>query len=434
MKRTKKLYVLLGVFVAICALTIGISLWEEKKEKIKNSNEVILKINDSDVKSISWEYSSNALAFHKSETWIYDEDESFPVDEEKILELIAPFENLESSFIIEEASSLGQYGLQNPECTITIKTEAKTYEILLGDFSSMDSERYVSIGDGNVYLVPEDPYTAFEKTLDDFILHNEVGTFEDVTAITFDGEETIHVTYEEDTASYSEDDKYFTTVNGQKVALDSEKITAYMSAISEMSLLDYKTYHASEELETYGMDEPELVVTMERKADETFRMSVAGNYVRIGDSELIYEITEEEAEKLMAASYNDLRHDAMFTASFSDITQMEIVLEDENYTITSEKSNDTMKYYYNEEEIEYDNLSAAVAGLLATEFTDEKAAEKQEICLVLSLDNEDFPQVELEFYRYNGESCLAVVNGESVALVARENVVALIEAVNAIVL
>ena len=166
MKRTKKLYVLLGVFAALCALTLGVSLLEEQKEKIKNSKEVILEISDSDVKSISWEYSSNTLAFHKSGTWIYDEDETFPVDEEKILELIAPFEKLESSFIIEEASNLGQYGLQNPECTIQIETELKTYEILLGDFSAMDSERYVSIGDGNVYLVSEDPYTVFEKVLE----------------------------------------------------------------------------------------------------------------------------------------------------------------------------------------------------------------------------------------------------------------------------
>ena len=290
----------------------------------------------------------------------------------------------------------------------------------------MDSERYVSIGDGNVYLVPEDPYTVFEKALDDFILHDEVGTFEDVTAITFAGEETLAVSYEED--------EYITKVNGETTALDSEKITAYFDTISAMSLLDYKTYQASEELEEYGMDTPELVVTMERGTEEIFEMSIAGNYVRIGDSELIYEITEEEAEMLMAVSYNDLRHDAMVTASFSDITQMEIALDDETYVITSKKADDTVSYYYNDEEIEHEDLSTAVSGLLATEFTEEQPTEKQEIKLVLSLDNEDLPQVELELYRYNGESCLAVVNGKSVALVARENVVALIEAVNAIVL
>lgn len=46
----------------------------------------------------------------------------------------------------------------------------------------------------------------------------------------------------------------------------------------------------------------------------------------------------------------------------------------------------------------------------------------------------DYPQTELVFYRYDGDSCLAVVDGSSWALVPREAVVDLIEAVNAIVL
>lgn len=57
-----------------------------------------------------------------------------------------------------------------------------------------------------------------------------------------------------------------------------------------------------------------------------------------------------------------------------------------------------------------------------------------EIRLTLHLDSEVYPQTELVFYRYDGDSCLAVVDGSSWALVPREAVVDLIEAVNAIVL
>ena len=57
-----------------------------------------------------------------------------------------------------------------------------------------------------------------------------------------------------------------------------------------------------------------------------------------------------------------------------------------------------------------------------------------EIRLTLHLDSEAYPQTELIFYRYDGDSCLAVADGSSWALVPREAVVALIEAVNAIVL
>ena len=89
--------------------------------------------------------------------WTYDEDAAFPVDEEKIGELLEIFEEFGVSFVIEDVEDYGQYGLDDPEGTIRLEAGEESYEILLGDFSAMDSERYVSIGDGNAYLVKEDP-------------------------------------------------------------------------------------------------------------------------------------------------------------------------------------------------------------------------------------------------------------------------------------
>ena len=70
----------------------------------------------------------------------------------------------------------------------------------------------------------------------------------------------------------------------------------------------------------------------------------------------------------------------------------------------------------------------------AEEFSGEHPSQKQEITLILSLDNENVSEVQIELYRYDGEHCLAVVDGESISLVERSAVVDLIEAVHAIVL
>ena len=72
--------------------------------------------------------------------------------------------------------------------------------------------------------------------------------------------------------------------------------------------------------------------------------------------------------------------------------------------------------------------------LTASEFTEERPAEQQEISLVVHLDNETFPEVTVTLYRQDGASCLAVVDGESVCLVDRSDVVDLMEAVRAITL
>ena len=72
--------------------------------------------------------------------------------------------------------------------------------------------------------------------------------------------------------------------------------------------------------------------------------------------------------------------------------------------------------------------------LEAESFTSEEPTRKEEISLTLTLGLEGDPTVTIELYRYDGDSCFAVVDGDPVSLVPRSEVVDLIEAVNAIVL
>ena len=209
MNRSKRLSILLCVLVIFSALTLGVSKYEERKEKIKNSDEIILELNSEDVTELSWEYESETLAFHKDENWLYDEDEHFPVNEEKINQLLENFQSFGVSFIIEDAEDLSQYGLSAPLCTIHIGLEEETYEISLGNYSEMDEERYVSIGDGNVYLVKDDPLDSFDIELSDMIQHDEIPEFDTVTEIQFAGSENYKAVYKEDNkVTYSKEDVY----------------------------------------------------------------------------------------------------------------------------------------------------------------------------------------------------------------------------------
>ena len=59
---------------------------------------------------------------------------------------------------------------------------------------------------------------------------------------------------------------------------------------------------------------------------------------------------------------------------------------------------------------------------------------QQKINLTLYLDNEDYSQITIILYRYDGAQCLAVVDGKSVAYIPRSEAVELMEAIRAIVL
>ena len=347
MKRAKRLYILFGVLVAVCIATVCVLQYDQKQEEIQTSGETILTVDADTVSALDWETESDSLAFHKDGSWLYGEDEAFPVSEEKINDLLAEFEDFRAAFVIENVTDFAQYGLDEPVCTIDITTSDTNYEIQLGDYSSMDSQRYVSIGDGNVYLAVNDPLDAFDLTLSDMIAHDEVPSFDEVSSIHFDGPETYDVVWQE----YSEDnvytvcsdDVYYKQEGDDLLPLDTSAVEGYLSAISNTGYTEYVTYNVTdEELATYGLDDPEVTVTVEyteldgdTETPGTFTLSVSRDpvelaaqateevldessssaesteetitaYARINDSKIIYKISGSSYEELMACIYRSL--------------------------------------------------------------------------------------------------------------------------------
>lgn len=387
---------------------------------------------------MSWTIGDESLAFHKDESWLYDTDEAFPVDDEKIEEMLSQFEEFGVAFIIENVEDYAQYGLDSPECTISIATAEQSYEIKLGDFSQMDEQRYVDIGDGNVYLVSTDPMDSFDVELSDLILDDEIPSFDNVSHITFAGAENYTVTYEENSGkSYSADDVYF---NQQGKPLDSSLLESYLSSLSNVDLSEYVTYNATaDELEEYGMNDPELTVTVDYsytnvEDEETGDTSDITAYLRVGESQIIYKLSGDDFTTLMDDSYDSLRHQQVFWGDFEDVTQIDITLEGESHTITSALEDDERVYSYNGSEIDLSDFTTALENLTADSFTSAAATGQEEISLTLHLDNEDFPTVTIQITRYDGSLCLASVDGESVSLVSRSDAMDLVEAVQSIVL
>lgn len=403
-----------------------------------------------------------ALSFHKGETWLYDGDEAFPVSEERIQELLEQFETFGVSFIIEDVEDYGQYGLEKPVCTIDLEAGEESWQIQLGDYSKMDAKRYVSIGDGNVYLVNSDPMDLFDTALNTLIANDQIPYWEQVSEISFEGEDTYSAVYQEDSSdTYSSEDVYFVRQNGKDVPLDTSRVDSYLWSIRSLNLTDYVSYNATEEeLAQYGLDDPDLTVTVSytvenEDGDEeagTFVLHVSRDletkqaveqaeqeetlpaYVRVGDSKIIYEISGDRYEELMAAFYDDLRHQEVFWADFDEVDQIEVSLEGTNYMISSEKNGEDRVWSYRGEEVDITDFQNALASLEADSFTSEKPTGKEEIHFILHLESENCPEVSVKLYRHDGEFCLAEVDGKPVSLVRRSCAVDLIEAVHAIVL
>ena len=461
--------VLLAVFAVVSITAVLVSRHEEKVEQIKNSGKTILSIPTDTVTALSWTNEDGMFSFTKGDTWTYDGDSAFPVDEGKINDLLAQFEDFAAAFAIDDVEDYAQYGLTEPICTISITAGEETYTVQLGDFSKMDEQRYVSIGDGKAYLVSHDPLDEFGAVLRDMILDDTIPAFDTAEKIAFTGTENYTISYDEDGTSICADDVYF--ADGQP--LDTDNVNAWLTALTGLDLTDYVSYNVTnEELQTFGLDEPALTITLDySSSDEDGTETDAGTlvlhlsqnpeelaaygealaneeddlpdvtcYARVGKSQIVYQITQSEFDALTAVSYDTLRHQKLFTADFDTVTSIDVTLEGETYTFTytppeNEDDEDAEETWsYNGEEFDVFNFSYALRALSASSFTDEKTTWQEEISLTLHLDNEDFPAFTLTLYRCDGETCIAEVDGEPVAFVSRSQTVDLVEAVRTLTL
>ena len=474
MTKKTKLTLLTGILVVTAAAAIGVSLSEESREEIRESGEVVFELPADTATSLSWSYTDASendvsLAFHKDETWLYDSDEAFPVDEEAIQTLLDQFSQLRAAFVIEDVTDYAQYGLEDPTCTIDITAGGTDYEILVGNYSELDNQRYLSLGDGNVYLVNEDPMDVYEAVLDDFLLHDDIPIFTDVESAAFSGVENHTVQKDEDGISYREEDVYY--LDGSP--LDTDKVDSYLSHLSGMSLDGYATYKAAEsDLTDYGLDDPELRITVTCRddasdEDESTTVSVSRSpadretpwadvlaaleseedsaaaeyedavaYLRVDESTIIYEISYDDLQQILACSYNDFRHSEVLPADFSHVQSLEITLDGQDYTFTRMQVSDTedaSAWSFNDEEVDISDVEDTLAGLSISSFTEETGGEA-EISLTAVLDLEENPEVQITLRRVDGETCLALVDGESVGYIPRSQAIDLIEAVHAIVL
>ncbi len=469
MRKATKLYALLGVLLVVCIAAFAVSRYEEKKEQIKNSGEVILEIPTDSVTALSWTNDSGTFSFTKDETWVYDDDNAFPVDEEKINDLLEQFTSFAAAFAIDDVEDYAQYGLDEPICTIRITAGEESYTVELGDFSKMDEQRYISIGDGKAYLVSHDPLDEFDAVLRDMILDDTIPEFDTAEQIEFSGNENYTIIRDENGKSICADDIYFT--DGQP--LDTDNVDSVLSAIRSLSLTNYVSYNVTdEELTTFGLDDPELTIKMEYSTRDndgnvedsgTLLLRISLNpeevaayeeavekdednlpdvtcYVRVGQSQIVYEISQSVYDQLTAVSYDTLRHQKLFTADFDTVTSIDVALSGENYTFTynppEDKDDEDAEgtWTYNGEEFEVYDLKTALRAISASSFTTETPTGQEEISLTVHLDNENFPTFTLTLYRLDGTNCIATVDGKAVALVSRSQTVDLIEAVNELTL
>lgn len=171
MKKNKKgliTAVILLIFLLIVYIVIR-NLHLDEEEQEEDTTETVYEIDAADISKLQVASGDTSFSFtHADDTWTYDEDRNFPLSESAVLDKVSYVTSVSSSRTIEEPENLEDYGLEEPEVSITVTdTEGETTSLELGATNDTVSACYMTLnGDtSKVYLVDSSLKTNMEFTL-----------------------------------------------------------------------------------------------------------------------------------------------------------------------------------------------------------------------------------------------------------------------------
>lgn len=169
MKKQRKQLIVMVVFLAVLiAAYIGIGIYndaEAKKQEVDSI--VIMNFDYEKVVAFSYDYEDTQYTFSKTdETWTYDAESGFDVDETLVKELLASVSYVLGEDAISEYDELGTYGLDAPQKTISFTfMDGTNKKVFIGDYNDILGFYYLMIeGDDTLYLADSTLLDAFEMS------------------------------------------------------------------------------------------------------------------------------------------------------------------------------------------------------------------------------------------------------------------------------
>lgn len=172
-KQQMQMLILVLIFVALCAVLLGVKQYNkiqaEKPEETEG--EIVIDVDADDIVRFSYDYEGETYTFEKEEdTWYYAEDHNRILLQYYTGSLVSGVAPLTAIQVLENVSDLGQYGLTEPQRTISFETATGSYILYVGDKNPVTASYYVCLpSESTVYVVDASDINRFNVTLDNLI-------------------------------------------------------------------------------------------------------------------------------------------------------------------------------------------------------------------------------------------------------------------------
>lgn len=468
MTRGKKLGILsLLLLGAMGAAVAALMIFQEGAETQEDTAVTIFTLDPDQVTALSWTYDGETMRLEKDgqTQWTCPEDGAFPLDQSYPDAMVGALREIQAERTIENVEDLAEYGLADPVCAITVETEEE-HQLAIGNETGLGGQRYLSIGDGNVYLVEAGLLDSFALGLYDLVETETIPDMSDVSGFQITaGDETLRIEYLADSGlAYSDQYTWFWKQGEEYTALDTEETEALLQQVTGLGWESCVDYRANQEtLGSYGLLQPSATVTVSytetaqvatnetdedgspiyetQETDKTFTLELgdydgASCYARLTGSTMVYRVDGALCDALLAATGESLLPQDVIRMDWSKVTGMEIQLDGQTYTLektvqeeTDEEGNTTETYVYqqNGKTVEITDTLDQLQDMEPIDTVAGARGKQRELALTFYQDSERYPEVELVFYQYDSGSCLVGLNGETRLLVDRDSLLEIIE-------
>lgn len=481
MSRGKKLGLLLAVLVVLSGAAYAtIRLASTDGETEEDTGTVVFTAEAEEVTSLSWSYAGETVTVVSDDTtWRYAEDSAFPLDVSYIESMLDTLDEVTATKTIENAEDISEYGLEDPVCTVEVaQTTGETVTLRIGDETGMGGARYLSTGDGNVYLVDTEILDSFSYGLYDVVEKEPIPAMTDVVSMTVSSADATFTAWHwpESGLAYSDDYEWFTDAAatyaaGTYRALDTDLTESYVDNVTGLTWGACVAYNAdAAALETYGLDAATVTAEVcyrESREVETNQTDDDGNtiyetveeevqfqleigaevgdncYARIAGSTMVYCIDGAVRDTLLYTGYTELQPDDVLLMDWDTVAGMDIALDGSIYYIqhtveeeTDEDGNvtETDVYTLDGAELEETGFLDDLTAMVSTGFSNgAQPMGEAEIRFTFHRETETFSEVELAFYPYDSGTCLVGLDGDTRLFVAREDVDTLKEEIASLV-
>ena len=181
MKKQKIQMLVIVVILLLCIVAYFLATryakqQEQRDKDSETQGQVNLTVIDpDDVDAFSYIADGTTYSYTKNkDTWTCENDTSLKMDADSIATLLGNLKKITAAEAIDDYDSIADYGLDQPQNTITVTCGNETTTIDIGDYNEMLQEYYIKIsGDDKIYLADSTLKDAFCKKPDTMVQQEE---------------------------------------------------------------------------------------------------------------------------------------------------------------------------------------------------------------------------------------------------------------------